>query len=137
MKRVMAVLVLLGALAIVLAVMGISSYSTTTHGTVITHFHSMLPRVAGGAYGACLLLLAYGIYRRSIMAYRGGWGVLAACYVWFLYISIPVVLASQPRPSAWVLAVFVAAVVVGISLVFTIWGKWWHRQLDYFQRNAG
>ncbi|HWG11598.1 MAG TPA: hypothetical protein VN693_08905 [Rhodanobacteraceae bacterium] len=137
MKRAIFVLVLLGALGVVLAILGVSSYSVTTQGQIVTHFHDVVSRVVAGLWGAFLLLLAFGIYRRSMLAYWGGWFVLVASCAWFLYVAIPVVLASQPRPSVWLLIAFVAAVVVGAVLVFAYWGSWWHRQLGHFQRNAG
>src|SRR5690242_3377478 len=137
MKAAIFVLVLLGGVGVVSAILGFSSYSVTMQGTTITHFHRALSRLVAGTWGACLLLLAFGIYRRSMLAYRGGWVVLIVSCAWVLYAAIPTILASQPRPSAWLLVASIVGVTAGCILVLAYWGRWWHRQLGYFQSNAG
>jgi hypothetical protein len=137
MKRAIFLLSFLGLLGLASAVSGISFYSVTTHGSSVAYHSGLLPRAVAAIWGVFLVLLAFGIHRRSMAAYWGGWVLLGSSCAWFLYAALPVILASQPPPPTWFLMASVAAAVLGTVLVLAHWGRWWRRQLGYFQGGRG
>jgi hypothetical protein len=125
MKRALFLLNFLGLLGLASAVSGISSYSVTTHGASVAYHPWLLPRAVAAVWGVFLVLLAFGIHRRSMAAYWGGWVLLASSCAWFLYAALPVILASesllrplgfswrQLPPLSWVPHLFLLTGAVG------------------------
>lgn len=74
----------------------------------------------------------YGIHKRTVTAWKLGWGYLGAAYIsWLLqclFLTRAVAQADDPR-------VAFAAAAIGGALVTLYWGQWWKRQRGYFKNN--
>jgi hypothetical protein len=71
----------------------------------------------------------YGIHKRSLVAWKLGWIVIAAGLTEFLVSALSAI-SKIPRNDHPVVAA--AAVVVGGTAVALYWGFWWKRQKSYF-----
>ncbi|MHB8453806.1 MAG: hypothetical protein ACYDDO_03715 [Acidiferrobacterales bacterium] len=119
------VLAVFGAMSITSAMTGIQSYHARPRDAVVTHFtDSSLQRFVA-LYGALLLGLSYGIYRRRLPAWRAGFVFLFFGQAYFIL----TLLTSPEFSHAAVLKVFgfVASLVVTL-----IWGRWWYAQRPHF-----
>lgn len=138
MKKAIAVLVLLGGMSVVSAISGISSVSTSTSvGTSVALHPDLLSQLLAGTWGVLLLALAFGIYRRLLLAWHAGWALLIICFVGLIVVAFPVILASEPRPPTWFLAFSLTFVVLGSVGAMLYWGRWWNRQRSYFGEHDG
>lgn|SRR5208282_1753200 len=71
----------------------------------------------------------YGIHTKAVFAWKLGWGILTAEFLWFLVVAgssaLQVPEIDHPR-------VAFGAVMVCGSVAAVYWGFWWKRQKDYF-----
>lgn len=103
---------------------GVQSYHTGPQGPTIAHFHSPMMQYGALAWGLGSLVLAYGIYRRALLAWRGFLLMIGASW---LYSMVNVLTAPQPM-----LVAEIAFMGVGGGLVTFIWGRWWYAQREHF-----
>src|ERR1700733_8884211 len=69
---VTAALVLMGLMSLSGAISGIQSAHTDPQGLVVGHFSNEISRLIGVGYGVAMLILAFGVYRRLLLAWRAG-----------------------------------------------------------------
>lgn len=118
-------LTLLGVMMSVSAVTGIQSYRAGPSGTFITPYHDMTARYLSGLFGTAFLGLAYGIYRRRMLAWRLVFVIIGAASVSQLAVFFA---RSVPPVPTFVLVLFGAF----SSLVMIVWGRWWYAQRVHF-----
>jgi hypothetical protein len=75
----------------------------------------------------------YGIQRKTVFAWKLGWGILAASFLQFLALAMSSVLKLRDTEHPWVAFV---GVLVGGSLVALYWSSWWERQKGYFTAHS-
>ena len=123
--KVAVVLVLLAVLVSISAITGIQSYRGSPGGSVVTHYHDMTSRYLSGLFGMALLGLAYGIYRRRMLAWRLVFVILGG--TWVLQLVMFFVDGVPPMPA------FVLVLAGAFSaLVMIVWGRWWYAQRVHF-----
>jgi hypothetical protein len=108
------------------AIFGIQSAHTSPNGLAVTYFPNMPSRYVTAGLGTALLMLAFGVYRRRLLAWRAGFGLLAGSWVY----SVAEMLASDNTQTDHGMAIIfcVASLVVTI-----IWIRWWYAQRIHFQ----
>jgi len=108
------------------AILGIQSVYTGPNGLAVTYFPDMLSRYLAAGLGMAMLILAAGIYRLRLLAWRAGFGLLAGSWVY----SVPKMLAIDGAQSdhGRVIIFSIASLVVTI-----IWIRWWYAQRIHFQ----
>ena len=127
MRVLQAICVLFCLLSIASAVTGIQSIRATSDGVAISRY---------SGFGRCYAIAAalvfaaafYGIHRRSLVAWKLGWMVLAALTLGIV-ISALIDALKQPTPGHWMASCFM---VIGGSAVAVFWGIWRKRQRGYF-----
>jgi len=120
----------LAAMALVIWVtcaIGIPPIPVWPEGKVVAPLFTSLrsPQFAG-PYGAFLLILAYGVFRRHEAAWRAGFVFLALG--WGSSIVEMWVYGMGPLPTA-----FKAAFAAVMGLVMLVWTKWWYDQRIHFK----
>lgn len=126
MDVVAAALALVGLMSLGLAIVGVPS-AYNRFGWAHTDFNDSMSRYCGVAYAALLWVLAYGIHRRLLLAWRAGLVFLTACWIYSLArISTD---ASMPRGDTSVILFGVLS-----FLVMIYWGRWWYAQRVHFHR---
>lgn len=123
--KVAIVLALLAVMVSVSAVTGVQSYRAGPGGAVVTHYDDMTSRYLSGLFSVSLLGLAYGIYRRRMLAWRLVFVIIGGAWVSQLVVFF--VGGTQPVPTL-VLALFGAVSV----LIMIVWGRWWYAQRVHF-----
>jgi hypothetical protein len=118
-------LAIFGVMGVVSAITGIQTYRSDLQHTVITHYASGALRYMAAAYGLVMLGLAYGIYRRSLLAWRLCFGLLGGSWIYSLFD----LLSRSDLGNARIPAI--AFCVVSIVIVL-IWGRWWYAQRAHF-----
>jgi hypothetical protein len=119
------VLALLAVLVGVSAGTGIQSHRAGPGDAVMTHYDDMTSRYLSGLFSVSLLGLAYGIYRRRMLAWRLVFVIIGGAWVSQLVVFF--VDGTQPVPTL-VLALFGAVSV----LIMIVWGRWWYAQRVHF-----
>jgi hypothetical protein len=100
---------------------------TASHGLDVTYFSDAPSRYVTVCLGIVLLALAFGVYRRRLLAWRAGLGLLAGSLVYSLAYSVASMLSTRADP-------VMTVIFCGVSLFVTaIWGLWWHAQRIHFQ----
>jgi len=123
--KVAVALSLLAVIVSVSAITGIQSYRGGPGGSVVTHYHDMTSRYLSGLFGMALLGLAYGIYRRRMLAWRLVFVILGGAWVSQLVMFF--VDGTPPMPA------FVLVLCGAFSaLVMIVWGRWWYAQRVHF-----
>jgi hypothetical protein len=117
-------LAVMGLFSCGMGVLGVQSYHTGPQGPSIAYFHSPMMRYEALVWGLVLLGLAYGIYRRALLAWRSFLLMIGASW---LYSMINMLATPQPVPAATI-----AFIGVGGGLVTFIWGRWWYAQREHF-----
>lgn len=117
----------MGVMSIASAMSGIQSYRAGPGGAVVTHFTDLSLQRLAALYGALLLGLSYGIYRRRLLAWRAGFVLLLFGQAYFVL----ALLASPELSHAAVAKVFD---FVASSVVTLLWGRWWYAQRAHFQK---
>lgn len=120
-----AVLTLLGALVIISAITGVQSYRAGSGGSVMTYYPDMTSRYLAGVFGLIMLGLAYGIYRRRVLAWRLMFVIIGGA--WMSQLVVFFVDGIPPVPM-FVLVLFGAV----SALVMMVWGRWWYAQRVHF-----
>lgn len=120
------VLILLAAICWIGAIFGIQSARIGTHGSIITHFPSPRSRFTAAGFGATFLMLAYGVYRRRLIAWRAGFVLLAVSWIF----SLASVFSSQSPQINLGLAIIISFVSLAVTIV---WIRWWYAQRLHFQ----
>lgn len=123
-----AVLTLLGVMTIMSAITGVQSYRAGPAGSVVTHYHDMTSRYLSGLFGMALLGLAYGIYRRRVLAWRLVFVIIGGAWVSQLAVFF---MDGMPPVPTLVLALFGAVSL----LVMIVWGRWWYAQRLHFSED--
>lgn len=123
---VTAALVLMSVMCGAGAIFGIQSAYTSQNGIVVTYFPNMLSRYVTAGLGTVMLILAFGIYRRRLLAWRAGFGLLAGGWV---YSALAIYNTQTEHVGAVGATIFCV-----VSLVVTIiWIRWWYAQRIHFQ----
>lgn len=117
--------VLFGLLGLVSAITGIQTYRGGLGGSVITHYANDTLRMVAGAGSIAMLLVAYGIYRRMLFAWRAGFVLLAASMAYSVIDPFVRTDLGDARVPALAFGGF--SVVIGV-----FWARWWHAQRDHF-----
>lgn len=119
------VLALSGVIACVSAITGVQQYRGDATGAIITHYADERLRYLSGAIGVLALLLAWGVYQRRLLAWRGGFLLIAGAPFMQLYALFRSDVPESARMPAYVFA--------GLSvLVVALWGRWWYAQRPLF-----
>jgi len=114
-----------GVMGLVSASTGIQTYHSDLRRTVITHYASGTLRYVAAAYGLVMLGLAYGIYRRSLLAWRLCFGFLGGSWLYSLFELLTRADLGNARVPA--MAFFIVSIVIVL-----IWGRWWYAQRAHF-----
>lgn len=80
-------------------------------------------------YGAAI----YGIHKKAFIAWKIGWGVLAAGILSFWISALS---ATSKIPKSDYPQVAAASAVIGGAAVGVYWGYWWYKQKSYFVNSA-
>jgi hypothetical protein len=125
--KVAAVMAVLALMMGVSAITGIQAYRAGPHGTVITHYHDMASRYLAGMLGAALLMLACGIYRRRMLAWRLAFVVIGGAWIASL---VRFFLGDMPP------APLIVPALAGVFSAFVMiaWGRWWYMQRVHFRQ---
>jgi hypothetical protein len=70
-------LVLMAVMCWLGAIFGIQSAYTSPNSLAVTYFPNLLSRYVTAGLGTAILILALGVYRRRLLAWRAGFGLLA------------------------------------------------------------
>jgi hypothetical protein len=114
-----------GVMGVASAITGIQTYRSDLQHTVITHYASGMLRYGAAAYGLVMLGLAFGIYRRSLLAWRLCFGLLGGSWLYSLFDLLTRADLGNARIPA--IAFFVVSIVIVL-----IWGRWWYAQRAHF-----
>lgn len=117
--------VLFGFLGLVSAITGIQIYRGGPAGSVITHYANDTLRMVAGAASIAMLLVAHGIYRRMLFAWRAGFVLLAASMAYS--VIDPFVRTDLGNARVPALAFGGLSMLIGV-----VWGRWWHAQRHHF-----
>lgn len=117
--------VLFGLLGLVSAITGIQTYRGGPAGSVITHYANDTLRMVAGTASIAILLVAHGIYRRMLFAWRAGFVLLAASMAYSLIDPLVRTDLGDARVPALAFGGF--SVLIGV-----VWGRWWHAQRHHF-----
>jgi hypothetical protein len=108
------------------AIFGIQSAQTSPHGFIVTHFPHLFDRYFSAAFGTVMFVLAFGIWRRVLMAWRAGLVLIAGNGFYFV---VQLLDADKTRPDPGVIVVTSVA-----SLLVTVyWIRWWYAQRRLFR----
>jgi hypothetical protein len=119
-------LVLMGLLGLSAAIFDIQYAHFSPNGHVIRNFSNGISRYLVAGYGATMLALAVGVYRRRLLAWRAGIGLLAVGWV---YSVVELLVAKNGTH----LDYRVGIVFCVASLFVTIfWARWWYAQRVHF-----
>ena len=119
------VLALLAVMVSVSAITGIQSYRAGPGGAVVAHYDDMTSRYLSGLFSMSLQGLAYGIYKRRMLAWRRVFVIIGG--TWVSQLVVFFMDGTQPVPTL-VLALFRAVSV----LIMIVWGRWWYAQRVHF-----
>ena len=108
-----------------LAITGIQSMHPSHQGTVITYFQNPMLRYFAAAFATMMLTLAYRIYRRRLIAWRGGLFFLGLSWAYSM-IEMPLA-EGMPKNTGFMIFFGVATLIVTV-----IWGNWWYAQRIHF-----
>lgn len=125
---VAAFILLNGLGGLISAISGIQSFQASPAGSVTTYYTSAGLRYAAAIVGITLVALAWGIYRRRLLAWHLGFVVLA------LGVGGSSIFAMLSNP-------LLRTVPLGLTLLFSamivlitlIWGRWWYAQRTHFR----
>lgn len=118
-------LALFGVMGLVSAITGIQTYHSDLQRTVITHYANGTHRYVAAVYGVVMLGLAYGVYRRSLFAWKLCFGLLGGSWLYSLFdVSTRTDLGHARIPAI----IFCTASIV----IVLIWGWWWYAQRIHF-----
>jgi len=111
------------------AILGIQSVSTGPNGLAVAYFPDMLSRYLAAGLGTAMLILAFGVYRLRLIAWRAGFGLLAGSWVYAVSKILTINNAQSDHGTATIFCV--------ASLVVTmIWIRWWYAQRIHFQHRV-
>ncbi len=91
--------------------------------------HAILRAISSILLSAFCGAAVYGIHKRTLIAWKLGWGVIATGFLEFL-VSAFSALSKTPRNDHPGIAM--AAVVVMAAAVALYWGVWWNKKKSYF-----
>jgi hypothetical protein len=111
------------------AIFGIQSVYAGPNGLAVTYFPDMLSRYVAAGLGAAMLILAFGVYRLRLIAWRAGFGLLAGSWVYSVSKMLTIDNAQADHGTATIFCV--ASLVVTI-----IWIRWWYAQRIHFQHRV-
>ena len=114
-----------GVMGLVSAITGIQTYRSDLQHTVIMHYARGTLRYVAAAYGLVMLGLAWGVYRRSLLAWRLCFGPLGGSWLYSLFELLMRADLGNARIPA--MAFFVVSIVIVL-----IWGRWWYAQRVHF-----
>jgi hypothetical protein len=123
---VAAALVLTGIMCWAGAILGVQSVSAGPRGLTVTPLPNPLSRDVAAGIGAAVLLLAVGVYQRRLLAWRAGFGLLAAGWAYAVANIV-----ANPMPGPWGVVIFF---LVASLAVTAIWMRWWYGQRGHFGR---
>ncbi|TCV93157.1 hypothetical protein EC912_10517 [Luteibacter rhizovicinus] len=114
-----------GLLVCASAITGILSYQGGTRGEIITHYTDVRLRFMAGVYGVFLLAMAFGVYRRSLFAWRMGFVVFASAAAFQPFF----LLTMGGFGGEWTPVAIMGFFSV---VVLFVWGRWWYAQREHF-----
>lgn len=126
---VAAALAVLGPLACASALTGIQAFRSHEGMADVTRYADEGLHLAIGVYGLVLLTMAYGVYRRHLLAWRAGFVVLVAAWAISMFGTSAMEDARMPAP-------VVAFFGVASAVVMLVWGRWWYTQRVHFDEDA-
>jgi hypothetical protein len=123
---VTAALALMGVVSLVGAILGIQSVHARPDDVGVAFFSNGVSRFASAAFGAAMLALAAGVYRRRLLAWRAGFGLLAGGWV---YSVAEILVVNRAHVD------YRAAIIFCIAGLFVtiVWIRWWYAQRIQFQ----
>ncbi len=89
-------------------------------------------RVISIVIGLSYAPLFYGIRRRLAVAWKFGWVIMTASFLWFLIETLASI-KQEPQSGGWI---YSAVTTIMISAIAIYWGRWWKRQKNYFSRSG-
>ncbi|GLQ46543.1 hypothetical protein GCM10007862_15940 [Dyella lipolytica] len=122
---VTAVLALSGVMGCISAFTGIQSYQSNMAHSVIRHYADMRLRYVAAIYGVSMLALAYGVYRRRLLAWRFGFVALVGGFI----MQTIALLMGPDLGNARIPAIFFCAIS---AVIMAVWGRWWYAQRVHF-----
>jgi hypothetical protein len=123
---VTAALGLMGLMSLLGAISGIQSAHAGPEGLFVRYFSNDVSRLIVVGYGVAMLTLAFGVYRRLLLAWRAG---LILLVLWWLY-PIPALLAVNGARVDYRVTIFVC--IAGL-LVTILWLRWWYAERIHFR----
>lgn len=119
------VIALWGLMGCFAAISGIQSAHSDTSGFIVSHFSNMTLRWTAGVSGVVLLALAYGVYRRRLLAWRMGFILIT--YSW-CDLAWAMLMRNDFKIPHWVAALFCTV----SFLIMLYWAYWWKAQRVHF-----
>jgi peptidoglycan/LPS O-acetylase OafA/YrhL len=130
MRTLKMVYLLFAAWSIASAILGVSQIcAAQDHTAAMNHavFRTISAIFASAFCGAAI----YGIHNKSIIAWKIGWGVIAAGLIEFLASALSATSRIPRTDYPGVAAVVVAGLVVALY-----WSYWWNKQKCYFIKST-
>ncbi|SDS52246.1 hypothetical protein [Opitutus sp. GAS368] len=121
-----------GALCLLSAVSGISSFVTSNSGYTVTYHQSYLSRGYVTLFGCALLYLAWLVSRRHIMAWRLMFFAQGAAWASFVVGGSLTVGREYPQASSRDTLLFALLLTVVSLPVALYWGFRWRKQKPHF-----
>ena len=118
-------LVLMGLIDLSATIFGIRYAHSGPHGLVISNFSNGISRYLAAGYGAAMLTLAFGIYRRRLLAWRAGIGLLVAGWVY----SVVELLVTNSTHANYPMAIVFCVASLFVTILWTLW---WYAQRVHF-----
>ncbi len=132
MNRYLSSLTIVGILCLISAISGISSFASSNQNYTVTHYHSYLPRGCALLIGCGLLILAWAIRRKLIIAWRLMFLVQVASWIGMVVGGSILTAKQYPHQSARGTLLFAAMLAIVSAPVAIFWGYKWYQQKEYF-----
>jgi hypothetical protein len=106
------------------AIFGIRSAFTNSSRGAFAYFPDVFPRYLAAGLGAAMLMLAFGVYRRRLLAWRAGFALLAGGWIY----AVAEMLTTQTNRGVAVIF------SIGCLAVTVVWALWWRAQRIHFRK---
>lgn len=133
MKRFVRSLLILGAVALLSSLTGITSIRSGHSGLIFSKYSNLFSRGAAGIFGVVTVLIALWVRRRSLLAWKAVAFLLPVTWVYFVIGSTLSVASTYSNPPTRDTFLFGGMVAVLSCPVMIYWERRWLKQRDQFQ----